>query len=189
MALYENVFVVRQDVSAQQVEELTARFTDMITEAGGRVAKTEYWGLITLAYKIKKNRKGHYVLLNVDAPSAALQEVERNMGLSEDVIRFLTVRVDELEEGPSAVMRNKGSRGDRGDRGNRGDRGDRDRGDRRGPRGGGDSGDRVPRDRSSETASASGGASKDESSASSAAPEAPATTEEASKPPTEGAGQ
>ena len=189
MALYENVFVVRQDVSAQQVEELTARFTDMITEAGGRVAKTEYWGLRTLAYKIKKNRKGHYVLLNVDAPSAALQEVERNMGLSEDVIRFLTVRVDELEEGPSAVMRNKGSRGDRGDRGNRGDRGDRDRGDRRGPRGGGDSGDRVPRDRSSETASASGGASKDESSASSAAPEAPATTEEASKPPTEGDGQ
>lgn len=186
MPLYESVFIARQDISSQQVEGLSTSLQEIVRENGGTIEKTEFWGLRNLAYKIKKNRKGHYVLLNVDAPSAALQEVERNMGLSEDVIRFLTVRVDELEEGPSAVMRNKGSRGDRG---NRGDRGDRDRGDRRGPRGGGDSGDRVPRDRSSETASASGGASKDESSASSAAPEAPATTEEASKPPTEGAGQ
>ena len=129
MSLYENVFVVRQDVSAQQVEELTERYSAIITEGGGQVTKNEYWGLKTLAYRIKKNRKGHYVLLNLDAPSSAVQEMERNMRLNEDIIRLMTIRVDELEEGPSAMMRNRGQRDDRG-RGGR----DRDRDRERRPR-------------------------------------------------------
>ena len=119
MTLYENVVIVRQDVSSQQVEDLAARFSGIVSEGGGRVTKTEFWGLRTLAYKIKKNRKGHYVLMNIDAPSDAVREMERNMGLSEDVLRHMTIRVDELEEGPSAQMR----KNDR-DRKRRGDRGD-----------------------------------------------------------------
>ncbi len=119
MALYENVFIVRQDVSNQQVEELTTRFTEILESGGGKVEKTEFWGLRTMAYKIKKNRKGHYVMLNLDAPPPAVQEMERNMQLSEDVIRHMTLRVDELEEGPSAVMKFRGERtrnyGDRSD--------------------------------------------------------------------------
>ena len=119
MALYENVFIVRQDVSNQQVEELTTRFTEILESGGGKVEKTEFWGLRTMAYKIKKNRKGHYVMLNLDAPAPAVQEMERNMQLSEDVIRHMTLRVDELEEGPSAVMKFRGERarsyGDRSD--------------------------------------------------------------------------
>src|SRR5688572_23844522 len=109
MALYENVFIVRQDVSSQQVEDITKRFTEIIGEGGGQVTKNEYWGLRSLTFRIKKNRKGHYMLLNLDAPPAAIKEMERNMGLHEDVIRHLTVRVEALEEGPSAVLRNKGS--------------------------------------------------------------------------------
>ncbi len=119
MALYENVFIVRQDVSNQQVEELTTRFTEILESGGGKVEKTEFWGLRTMAYKIKKNRKGHYVMLNLDAPPPAVQEMERNMQLNEDVIRHMTLRVDELEEGPSAVMKFRGERsrsyGDRSD--------------------------------------------------------------------------
>lgn len=118
MALYENVFIVRQDVSAQQVEDLTTRFTGLIADGGGAVTKNEYWGLRTLAYKIKKNRKGHYVLLNIDAPSDAIKEMERNMNLNEDVMRFMTLRVDELDEGPSVMMRSRAAREER----------DRDRG-------------------------------------------------------------
>lgn len=140
MALYEHVYLARQDLSTQQVEELTAKLTGVITEAGGTVTKNEYWGLKSLSYRINKNRKAHLTLLNVEAPSAALNEVERQERLHEDVLRYLTIRVEELEEGPSAMMRksDRDDRGDRGDRGGRFDRGDRDRGDR-------DRGERRPR--------------------------------------------
>jgi len=132
MSLYESVFIVRQDVSAQHVEGLAERYTEMIKENGGEVSKTEYWGLKNLAYRVKKNRKGHYMMFNIDAPSAAVGEFERNMRLSEDVLRYMTIRVDEFEEGPSAMMRNKGGRDEgRGDDRHR----DRDRGrDRPAPR-------------------------------------------------------
>ncbi len=135
MSFYEYVFVARQDLSNQQVDALTADFTKLVEDNGGKVAKTESWGLRSLAYKIKKNRKGHYVLLNLDAPAGAVAELERNTRLNEDVIRFMTIKVDELEEGPSAVVRSKGSRDDHGPR--RDDRGPRrdDRGPRRDDRG------------------------------------------------------
>jgi small subunit ribosomal protein S6 len=140
MPLYEHVIMARQDLSAQQVEELIARLSGIIAEAGGKVTKNESWGLKSLSYRINKNRKAHMTLLNVDAPSAALNEVERQERLSEDVLRYLTIRVEELEEGPSAMMR-KSDR-DRDDRGDRGGRfGDRDRGGDRG----GDRGERRPR--------------------------------------------
>jgi len=131
MALYESVFIARQDVSAAQVEQLAETFSGIIRDNGGEVAKTEHWGLKTLAYKIKKNRKGHYVLMNLDAPAAAVAEMERNMAINEDVLRVLTVRVDKLDPGPSAMMQRRDER-DRGDRGPRGPRGDRfgDRPDR-----------------------------------------------------------
>jgi small subunit ribosomal protein S6 len=122
MPLYENVFIARQDISAAQVEALADGFTTLVTEHGGQVSKREYWGLRNIAYRIKKNRKGHYVMLNLDAPPAAVNELERNMRINEDVIRYLTVRVEALEEGPSAVMQSRG-RGEERDR-------DRDRGRR-----------------------------------------------------------
>lgn len=127
MPFYEHVFVARQDISPQQVETLTADLTKVIEANGGQVKKTENWGLRNLAYKISKNRKGHYVLLNIDAPATLVTELERNVRLNEDIIRHLTVRVEALEEGPSAVMqvRPDRDRGDRGDRGRRGDRGER----------------------------------------------------------------
>ena len=132
MPLYEHVYLARQDLSVQQVEELTAKLSAVITENGGKITKTEYWGLKSLSYRIAKNRKAHLTLLNVESPSAALTEVERQERLSEDCLRYLTIRVEELEEGPSAMMR-KSDRDDRGDRGERGDRGGRggDRGERR----------------------------------------------------------
>jgi len=153
MAFYENVFIARQDISAQQAEALAAQFSEIVKANGGEVKKVESWGLRTLAYRVNKNRKGHYVLLNIDAPAAAIQELERNLRINEDVIRYLTIRVEDLEAGPSAMLTNRdrgerGERGDRGDRGPRGDRGDRgprgDRGDR-GDRGAYRS-DRAPRD-------------------------------------------
>ncbi len=113
MSLYEHVFIARQDISAAQVEDLTGSFSAIITEHGGTVAKTESWGLRTLAYRIKKNRKGHYVLFNLDAPAAAIRELERNQRLNEDILRFMTIRVDELEEGPSAMMNARPDRDDR----------------------------------------------------------------------------
>jgi small subunit ribosomal protein S6 len=138
MPLYEHIYLARQDVSAQQVETLTGQFKNIITSLGGKVGKVEYWGVKTLAYRIKKNRKAHFTLINIDAPPAALAELERQQGLSEDILRFITLRVDELEEGPSAMMRKRDD-DDRGER--RGPRGDRpDRGDR-----GGDRGERRPR--------------------------------------------
>ena len=136
MAFYECVIIARQDVATTQVDSLVADFTKILEDNGGRVASSESWGLRTLAYRIKKNRKGHYVMLRVDAPAAAMHELERNLRLSDDVIRYLTVRVEALEEGPSVVMQARNSRDERGERGGRFDRGDRfgDRGDRRGGR-------------------------------------------------------
>ena len=133
MPLYEHVFLARQDVSPQQVEALQKEFTDVITEGGGKITKSEYWGLKGLAYKIKKNRKAHYALFNIDAPSAAVSEMERRMSLSTDILRFITLRVEEHETEQSIMMR-KQDRDERGDRGGfrGGDRG----GFRGGPRGG-----------------------------------------------------
>jgi len=128
--MYEHVYLARPDVSAQQVEDLTNQFKGVIEGLGGKVTKTEYWGLKSLSFRVKKNRKAHYTLLNVEAPPAAITEVERQERINEDVLRFMTIRVEELEEGPSAMMR-KAERDERraGERGDR-DRGDRDRGDR-----------------------------------------------------------
>ncbi|MDA7946689.1 MAG: 30S ribosomal protein S6 [Hyphomicrobiaceae bacterium] len=112
MPLYEHVLLGRQDISPQQFEGLVESYQAIIKDNGGSVEKTELWGLKNLAYKIKKNRKAHFALMNIDSPHAAVAEMERQMGLSTDVIRFLTLRVDELEEGPSAMTK----RGDRDDR-------------------------------------------------------------------------
>jgi small subunit ribosomal protein S6 len=114
MPNYEHVFLARQDVTSQQVEALTAQFKGVIEANGGSVGKTEYWGVKSLQYRIKKNRKAHFTLLNVTAPHAAVAEMERQMTISEDVIRFLTIKVDQLEEGPSAMLR-KSDRDDRRD--------------------------------------------------------------------------
>jgi small subunit ribosomal protein S6 len=132
MPLYECVFIIRQDIPAAQVETLTAGFADIIRNNGGKVEKTEQWGLRSLAYRINKNKKGHYVLFNLDTPVAAVNELERNMRLHEDVLRFLTVGVEELEAGPSAIMRKEErTEGGFGERGGFGDRGDRPRRPRR----------------------------------------------------------
>jgi small subunit ribosomal protein S6 len=136
MALYEHIFMSRPDVTAQQVEALIEQYKSVIEAAGGKVAKQEYWGVKSLAYKIRKNRKAHFTLLNLDAPHAAVAEMERQMRLSEDVIRFITVRVEEHEEGPSIMMQKRDDRRDRedrfGDRGYGGGGGGfRDRGPRR----------------------------------------------------------
>jgi small subunit ribosomal protein S6 len=113
MSLYESTFIIRHDMSTQQVEQLAESFSDIIKNNGGDVPKTEHWGLKTLAYRINKNRKGHYVFFNLDAPSAAVQEYERNLRLSEDVLRYLTVRVDELDPEPSPMMQVRASRDER----------------------------------------------------------------------------
>ena len=145
MPLYEHVFLARQDASTQQVEELTAQMTGIVEQLGGKVVKMENWGVRSLTYRMSKNRKAHFVLLNIDGPSAAVAEIERQERISEDVIRYLSVRVDEHEEGPSAMMRKADRDRDRDDRGG-GFRGDRDGGGFRGDRdGGGYRGDRGPR--------------------------------------------
>lgn len=138
MSLYEHVFLARQDISSQQVDALVEQYHGVIENGGGKVTKTENWGLRALAYRVKKNRKAHYILFNIDAPSAAVTELERLQSLSEDVLRSLTIKVDELEEGQSAVLA-KRDRDERPMRDERGDRPDRPRGDR-GPRR-----DRAPR--------------------------------------------
>ena len=130
MAFYETVFIARQDITSAQAETLAETYSQLITDNGGKVTKTEHWGLKTLAFRMNKNRKGHYVLFNIDAPAAAVLEMERNMRINEDVLRYMSIRVDEHEEGPSAMMQNRG-----GDRAERGDRGDRGGGFGRGPRG------------------------------------------------------
>ncbi|WP_420405705.1 30S ribosomal protein S6 [Nisaea sp.] len=135
MPLYECVFIARQDISSAQAEQLTSDFSEIITNMGGEIKNTESWGLRSLAYKIKKNRKGHYVLLHIEAPSDAILEMERQMRLNEDVLRYMSLRLEELPEGQSAILLAKSERSDRGGRGGRPggrfDRGDRpDRGDR-----------------------------------------------------------
>ena len=115
MPLYECVLIARNDVTQQQVEAIADTVASQLEGDGGAVQKREYWGLRSLAYRIKKNRKGHYMLLGLDAKPASLAEMERQLGLNEDVLRFLTIRVDEIEEGPSAILSRKSD--DRGERG------------------------------------------------------------------------
>jgi small subunit ribosomal protein S6 len=129
MPLYEHVFLTRQDLTAQQVEELTEQYKTIITDNGGEVGKTEYWGVKGLAFRIAKNRKAHYSLMNITAPPAAVAELERIQKINEDVLRVLTIRVDEHETEPSAVMQRRDR--DERDRGERGDRPRRDFGDER----------------------------------------------------------
>ncbi|MET0407312.1 MAG: 30S ribosomal protein S6 [Hyphomicrobium sp.] len=169
MPLYEHTFLARQDVTQAQVEALMKEFQGVVEEGQGKITKQEYWGVKNLAFKIKKNRKAHYAFFNIEAPPAAVTEMERRMGINTDVIRFMTVRVEELETEPSIQMRkqDRDERGDRGDRGfggpgrggpPRGGFGGRDRdsgstfrsrppreGDSRPPRDG-DRGPRPPRD-------------------------------------------
>ncbi len=130
MSLYENIFLVRPDVSSSQVEAMAEEFSAIISAGGGEVKKVEHWGLKNLAYRIKKNRKAHYVMFNIDSPHEAVHEMERNMGLHDDVMRHMTIRVDELEEGPSAVMQSKAARDERRSRRDDRPRTDRPRGDR-----------------------------------------------------------
>ena len=134
MSFYEHIYMARQDLSQQQVEELTAQYKGVLEQMGGKVAKVEYWGVKSLTYRIRKNRKAHFTLLNLDAPPAAVAEVERQEHINEDVLRAMTVRVEELEAGPSAMMRKVDRDRDRDER--RGERRrDRDDGPPRGPRG------------------------------------------------------
>jgi small subunit ribosomal protein S6 len=120
MPLYECVFIARNDVSQQQVDIIADSLTTLITEHGGEVKKREYWGLRGLAYKVKKNRKGHYMLLGIDAPAPAIHELERQLGLNEDVLREMTTRIEELNiEEPSAILAKRGEDRDR-ERGFRG---------------------------------------------------------------------
>jgi small subunit ribosomal protein S6 len=121
MALYEHVYIARPDLTSQQVEALNEQFKATIANLGGSVGKVEYWGVKSLAYRIKKNRKAHFTLINVDAPPAALAEAERQWSISENVLRFMTIRVEALEDSPSAMLRKR----DDDDRGERGDRFDR----------------------------------------------------------------
>ena len=150
MALYEHVFLARQDLSQPQVDALVEQYKGVITAGGGSVGRVENWGLKSLTYRVKKNRKAYYTLMDLTCPPAALKEMERQMGLSEDVLRFITIKVEKHEEGVSAMMQKREERSERGDRGfgdrDRGPRsfGDRDRGDR-GPRSFGDRDDRPPR--------------------------------------------
>jgi small subunit ribosomal protein S6 len=130
MALYEHVFLARQDLSATQIDELVEQYTGVIEAGGGSVGRIENWGLKSLTYRIKKNRKAHYTLMNLDSPSAAVGEMERQMRLSEHVLRFMTIKVDAHEEGPSAMMQKRDDRGPRGPRGDRDRRPRRDRDDR-----------------------------------------------------------
>jgi small subunit ribosomal protein S6 len=141
MPLYEHVLLARQDVTSQQVETMIDTYKGVIEQNGGRLEKIEMWGVKSLAYRIKKNRKAHFALLNIDAPPAAIAEMERQMQISEDVLRFMTVRVEELDQEPSAMMQKR----------DRDDRKDRERGRRRDDEGfggggfGGDRGDRGDR--------------------------------------------
>jgi small subunit ribosomal protein S6 len=137
MALYEHIFLARQDLSQQQVDALVEQYKGILEAGGGSVGRVENWGVKSLAYRIKKNRKAFFTLMDIDAPAAAVKELERQQGLSEDVLRVLTLKVEKHEEGPSAMMQRRDDRGDRGDRGPRRDRDDR------GPRR--DRDDRPPR--------------------------------------------
>ncbi len=134
MPLYEHVFLARQDLAQAQVDALAETATNIVETNGGKVIKTETWGLRSLAYRIQKNRKAHYVMLDIEAPAPVVAELERQTQINEDVIRYMTIKVDAHEQGPSAMMRRNerdrarredGDRGDRPDRGDRGDRGPR----------------------------------------------------------------
>lgn len=126
MALYEHIFMARQDLSAAQVDELVEQYKGVIEAGGGSIGRIENWGLKSLTYRINKNRKAHYTLMDLDSPPAAVGEMERQMRLSEDVLRFMTIKVDAHEEGPSAMMQKRDDRGPRDrDRGPRRDRDDR----------------------------------------------------------------
>ena len=125
MPLYEHVMIARQDLSNTQAEGLIEHFGTILAENGGKLVEHEYWGVKTMAYKINKNRKGHYAFLRTDAPSAAVQEMERLMALHDDVMRVLTIKVDAHEDGPSVQMQKREERGDRGDRPDRGERRER----------------------------------------------------------------
>ncbi len=161
MPLYEHVYLARQDLSAQQVEELTTQYKGVIEQMGGKIAKTEYWGVKSLSFRMRKNRKAHFTLMNIDAPSAAMAEIERQQRINEDVLRNLTIRVDAHEAEPSAMMRKadrdrdrderRGGFGDR-ERGERGFDRDRDRGERRRDR----DAPRGPREERDDTDSAAG---------------------------------
>jgi small subunit ribosomal protein S6 len=153
MPLYEHVFLARQDVSGPQVETLVEQFKGVIEQGGGSVSKVENWGLKSLAYRIRKNRKAYFTLMNIEAPAPAIAEMERQQRLNEDVIRSMTIKVDALEEGPSAMMQKR----DRDDRGGR--FGDRERGGRFGDR---DRGDRPPRPRRDDNAGGDSAASSSE---------------------------
>ena len=122
MPLYEHVMIARQDLSSAQAEGLIEHFSTILSDNGGKVVGTEYWGVKTMAYKINKNRKGHYALLRTDAPCGAVQEMERLARLHDDVMRLLTIKVDAHEDGPSVQMQKRDERGDRPDRGDRSDR-------------------------------------------------------------------
>ena len=121
MPYYESVFIARPDITAAQVEALTESMSAIIADSGGKVAQTEYWGLKSLAYRIKKNRKGHYTMMALDAPALAVKEFERNLRLNEDVLRLMTIRVDEFDDEPSIMMKNKNSRDERSRRDDRKD--------------------------------------------------------------------
>ncbi len=137
MALYETILIFRQDISSAQVETLTETFSTILKDQGGSVVKTEQWGLKTLTYRIKKNRKGHYVYLGLDASAAAVAEMERNLSINEDVLRYMTVKIEKIDEGQTAMLANKGERAERAPRGGFGDRGPRREFGDRGPREGG----------------------------------------------------
>lgn len=126
MPLYEHVFIARQDISPAQVEGLTETLAKIVTDNGGKIEKSEYWGLRNLQYKINKNRKGHYSLFNIDGPADAVLELERQEKINDDVLRAMTIRVEELDPEPSPVLSRR-DRSDRGDRNDRNDRGDRDK--------------------------------------------------------------
>ena len=116
MRLYESVFIARQDITSAQVEAMADDFAEIITSAGGSIKKREYWGLRSLAYRIKKNRKGHYVMFNIETGPEALREYERIMGLNEDILRFLNLNIKEIEDGPSIMLQAKTERSPRGQR-------------------------------------------------------------------------
>jgi small subunit ribosomal protein S6 len=162
MRSYEHTFIARQDLSPQQAQALAEAYAGVVTEHGGEVTKTEYWGLRNLAYRIKKNRKGHYLHLNLRAPAAAIDEIERQERLSEDVIRYLTVRVEQLEEGPSVIMQARSTREERSRRHDDGPRRSHDDGPRRSDDGPRRSQDGERRRRSAEPAATDGAAETSE---------------------------
>ena len=164
MPLYESTFIARPDISSQQVDGLAEQFREILTEAGGEIAKTEYWGLRSLAYRIKKNRKGHYYFMNIDAPPEAIDAMERTMRINEDVIRYLTVRVDEHDPNPAPLTQSRGrGRDGRGGRGGRWEGRRRDD-DGEGRRREGDAGARGERSERQDGAPAADAAAKETAS-------------------------